>query len=113
MAAASTTNQIGPIKLFQFIRMHYQRTGIYSPEIYENHLLNRKVQIYLLAFVQLLIAATAFLLFKARSIGDVVFSYCDCITMAWYIAVIALNAYKISNIFRLIDRYDEFIRKSE
>lgn len=101
------------IKLFQFVRMHYQTTGMYSPQANQNHSLNKKVWLILLYFVQFQIASVAFFLFKAESIGELVLAYLVSLTFAFYLIAIPINTLKIPKTLQLIEQFDEFIRKSK
>lgn len=109
----ATTSASAEIKLFQFIRMHYQATGMYSPQANQNHSLNNKVSLIFLCFVQFEIALVAFFLFKAESFGELILAYLVSLTFAFYLIAIPINTLKIPQILQLIERFDEFIRKSK
>lgn len=102
-----------PLKLFLFIRTQYRIIAILQSQINPNHFFNKKVLSILFLYTQFLIALVAFMLFKAKSIGDVAFSYCMSISILLCVSFLIIAALKISNIFILIDEYEELIRKSE
>lgn len=112
-----TTSEPAPItiKLFQFIRTHYQTTRMYSSQTNSNCLLNINITFVFifLYFIQILIASIAYLLFKAESIGDLAYSYLVSLSIILTIFFLVIHSLKASNILMLIEKYDEFIRKSE
>lgn len=105
-------NTAKPIKFFRIIREYYQTIGLYSSETNSNQFLNAKVLILTCSYIPFLFGLIGFL-FKAKTIGDLAFSYCGSLTIVLVIFSTMVNALKIPNIFILIDQYDEFIRKSE
>lgn len=120
MATSTTTTTTSPapatakIKLFQFIQTHYQTTGMYSPsQADQNHSLNKNVWLIFLCFVQFEFTLVTFLLFKAESIGEMIISYLVSITFAFYVIVIPVSTLKIPKVLQLIEKFDEFIRKSK
>ena len=101
------------IKLFQFIRYSYQTTNIYLSQTNANYSHNVKPLLILFSFIQLSIASAAFLLFKAKSIGDLAYSYCTTLSLVCCTPFLIINALKKSNILNLIEKLEVFIEKSK
>lgn len=110
---ATTNTHVTIIKSFHFMRTLFQTTGIYSPQQNKNRSMNKKVLLILLCFVQFLIASCAYFLFKAKSIGDLAYSYLISFTLMVCLVYMIINTLKIPKTLQLIDKFDEFIRKSK
>lgn len=111
--ATTTAKPVITIEFFQFIRTYYQTSAVYSSQANSNSSLNKHVLLILLCLVQLSICSIAFLLFDAKTIGDLAYSYCATLSILLVIIFLLTNAVKTSNILMLIEKYDEFIRKSQ
>lgn len=116
MATSTTTtantSKPNKIKVFQFIQTLYKRTGIYPSQTDQNCLLNAKALVFILSVVLFSIASIAFLLFKAKCIGDQAYSYCVSLTAIFVYVCIMKNSLKIPKILILIEEFDKFICKS-
>lgn len=112
--ATTTTTVTGQIKSFEFIRTLFQALGMCSAsQPNKNHSINTKALLILLYFVLFLTASIAFFLFKAESIGTLAYSYLISLSILLCVGLIVVNALKILKSLRLIEKFDEFIQKSE
>lgn len=93
--------------------MHYQIKGIYSPQANQNCLINTKVLLILLLVVLFLIASVAFLLFKANTFGELAYSYLISLTLVLCLGFILIHALNNPKNLQLMEKYDQFIHKSE
>lgn len=113
MATTTTTANATSIKLFQFIRTHYQTNGIYSPQTNPNCSMNTKFLLILLYFILYLMASIAYLLFNAKTFGEFAYSYLLSLTIMLCFGFITVNALKIPKTLQLFEKFEEFIQKSE
>lgn len=109
----STATAATLTKPFQFIRALFQATGIYSPQLNENRLINTKVLLIFLCSAQFLVASIAYFMFEAESIGDLAYSYLLSLTLSMLLGFMIINTLKIPKILQLIEKFDEFIRTSK
>lgn len=103
----------GIIKLFQYLRATYEFKGIYSTQSDPNHGPNGRVRFILISHIIMFVSSLAFLIFKARSIGEQTFSYYETVTLLFCLVYTVLHAEKIPEMLSLIEEFEEFIRKSK
>lgn len=101
------------IKTFQFLRNIYQTSGFYKPEAKHYWSLNTKVLFILIYYNMFFVASSAYLLFKTKSIGDLIYSYCTTVTIIFGIVNFLVYPSKIPNTLLLIEKFDEIIHKSK
>lgn len=104
----------GAIKLFKFLQGCYCLVGIDSPPPNrQSGSLNFKNLIVILFFVQYLAASFAFFLFKANSAYEYGYSFFNALTELTMLVYYPNIILKMPDILKLIERYEEFIEKSE
>lgn len=101
------------IESFRYIQTLYQTTGFYTPEEKQYCSLNKKVFRISLSFIPLFLLSFAYVLFEAKDIGDMAYSYCLSLCFLWATFLFPLYSMKIPNTLQLIENIDEFIRKSK
>lgn len=102
------------IKLFQYLQTRYQWIGIYpSQQNQTSGSFNLKNSIFIVVFVQMLLASVAFFIFKAEKPFDYGFSFIGIISELAMSVYYPIIIFKMSDILALIEKYEEFIERSK
>ena len=102
------------MKIFQTIRESYQILGIYSMQSdRESSVYNSRNLLMILCPLQIFTSSLAYSMFQAKSIGqfaDAIFVCWSCVSIELYFWI---NILKKLQIYALIEKFEEFIEKSE
>lgn len=109
----SFVNMDRPLKLFRFSQKLYQRIGIYPPQSNQNHSFNSKNVFFICVMAHIVSFVGAFFLFKAKRLDEYALSFYFAVSAVSTIFYYITNIYQIDNILKLIEKFEEFIGKSE
>lgn len=109
MAVAKTSK----IKLFQSIQKFLNIQGIYPLQSNQSTPYNGKNLFFLFCYVQMFISATAFCLFKAKSMYEFGLTFYASLTELQTIVYFTIILWKVDKVLKLIGNLENFIEKSK
>lgn len=83
------------------------------PQSNQNYTQNSKTLLFLLSFIQMFISSAAFFLFQAKSMQEYFKTLSVIITIFVCVIYISICKWKMVDILQLIEKFEEFIRKSK
>lgn len=104
------------IQFFGYIQNTYRTVGIDSLQIRQSTRFgsfNWRNPMALFVITIMFAASTSFLLFEANSFQQYGDSFWICVSFLVYIVGMTATISKMSNIFILFEKFDEFVEKSE
>lgn len=102
------------MKSFQSLRQFYQISGIMPPQSNQKKsLLNGKNLFFIISTILVMVMTTLFSFFKTATLIDYGKSSYTAITIMIFTPNFVINIYKSADIFKLIEKFDKFIEKSE
>lgn len=105
-----------PLKmlLLQSVRKYLGIIGIYSPLSNQPFSKwNWRIVAYFISLSQLIISSIAFMLIKAETAAEYGYSFCQALNGFAGIAIVSIFLWKRGNIFKLLERFQEFVDRSE
>lgn len=101
------------IKLFQSLFEYFQILGTFSPELNENRKLNQRNIFVLFCYIQLIVSAFAFTLFKATTLIEFGLNFYGYVTQSLCTFIVLLQIYRMLDILKFIENCEKLIEMSK
>lgn len=100
--------------LLQSVRKYFEIIGIYSPFASQSFSKwNWRIVAFFISLCQLIISSIAFMLIKAETAAEYGYSFCQALNGFSGMANVSIFLWKRGNIFKLLERFEAFVDRSE
>lgn len=99
------------IKLFESLLSYFQILGTFSPESIENRRFNPRNVFVLFIYIQLIVTAFAYTLFKAQNPIEYGLNFYGYVTQSLCTFVVLLQMYRMLDILKFIENCEKFIAR--
>lgn len=101
------------MRLFQSLRELYRAIGIYPQRSNQKCRITWKILFMLFSLIQFSISAGAYFVIKASSVEEYGGTFYGSFTAFTATMLFSMNIWKITEILRLIEKFEKFIGKSK
>lgn len=99
------------MKIFQSICIIFEPLGISALRTLQSTRINPKNVVVFLLLLNFAVFSTAFLLFKAETLAEFIYSFYTSVTTVGFTLIFSILVWKMSYIFKVIDDFGNFIEK--
>lgn len=101
------------IKLFESLLSYFHILGTFSPDSSKNRRLNQRNVFVLFIYIQLIVSAFAFTLFKAESLIEYGLNFYGYVTQSLCTFIVLFQIYRMLDILKFIENCELLIERSK